>query len=125
MASGMDMSARMISLAINIAVMGWILVEGIAASLRQTLPGTTDPLALQAAAQTLAAGKIEVPAAIFHAALNQGFGWLLVYGASSVLLLALASFAVFRPWSNMSAATLLMASASANTGSASGNTAKN
>lgn len=125
MASGMDMSARMISLAINIAVMGWILVEGIAASLRQTLPGTTDPLALQAAAQTLAAGKIEVPAATFHAALNQGFGWVLMYGASSVLLLALASFAVFRPWSNMSAATLLMASASANTGSASGNTAKN
>ena len=66
-----------------------------------------------------------MPAATFHAALNQGFGWLLVYGASSVLLLALASFAVFRPWSNMSAATLLMASASANTGSASGNTAKN
>lgn len=38
MASGIDMSARMIALAINIAVMGFILLAGVYAYLRQTLP---------------------------------------------------------------------------------------
>lgn len=103
MASGIDMSARMISLAINIAVMGGILVLGITASLRQTL-GQADSQALQATAQAVAAGKAQVPAVAFHAALDQGFGWVLMYGAVSVWLLALASLCVFRPWRNTAAA---------------------
>ena len=37
MASGIDTSARFISLALNIAVMGFILVEGIASFLRRQL----------------------------------------------------------------------------------------
>lgn len=101
MASGMDMSARMISLAINIAIMGWLLVEGIAANLRQTLPDLGSPSAVQATAQALAAGNSNVPEAIFHAALNQGFGWVLMYGAASVWLLALTSLCVFRPWARV------------------------
>jgi hypothetical protein len=39
MASGIDMSARLISLAINIALMGWVLVSGILVYLEVALPG--------------------------------------------------------------------------------------
>ena len=98
MASGMDMSARMISLAINIAVMGWLLVQGVASRLRSSLPGSLDEAALQAAAQGIAAGKRNVSDASFQAALDQGFSWVLLYGVASVCLAALASLLVFRPW---------------------------
>ncbi|WP_175650872.1 MFS transporter [Pseudomonas sp. Marseille-P9899] len=98
MASGMDMSARMTSLAINIAVMGWVLVQGIAGSLRQSLPGLGEGSALQAMAQAVAAGKQAIPASAFHTALDQGFAWVLIYGAASVCLAAVASLCVFRPW---------------------------
>jgi hypothetical protein len=37
-ASGMDMSARMVSLAINIALMGFILVSGVLAQLARAMP---------------------------------------------------------------------------------------
>ena len=40
MASGIDMSARMISLALNIAAMGFVLVAGIVASLKGGVAGT-------------------------------------------------------------------------------------
>ena len=43
MASGIDTSARFISLALNIAVMGFILVEGIASFLRRQLPRRSMP----------------------------------------------------------------------------------
>ncbi|MDE1169354.1 MAG: MFS transporter [Pseudomonas sp.] len=98
MASGMDMSARMTSLAINIAVMGWILLQGISVGLQQASGGLSDAASLHAAAQAVAAGKQEVPAAAFHAALDLGFTWVLLYGVASVCLAALASFVVFRPW---------------------------
>ncbi|WP_287814467.1 MFS transporter [Pseudomonas sp.] len=94
MASGMDMSARMTSLAINIAVMGWILVQGISAA----LSGVSEGAALQAAAQAVAAGKQVVPVGAFHAALDLGFSWVLMYGVASVCVAAVASFLVFRPW---------------------------
>ncbi|WP_245217842.1 MFS transporter [Pseudomonas eucalypticola] len=94
MASGMDMSARMTSLAINIAVMGWILVQGISAA----LSGLREGVALQAAAQAVAAGKQVVPVGAFHAALDLGFSWVLMYGVASVCVAAVASFWVFRPW---------------------------
>ncbi len=42
MASGIDVSARMISLAINIALMGLILVEGVLWSLKHQLPDILD-----------------------------------------------------------------------------------
>lgn len=100
MASGMDMSVRMTSLAINIAVMGWILVQGISAGLRHALPESSDGSMLQAAAQAVAAGKQTLPAATFHMALDHGFTWVLLYGVASVWVAALASVLVFKPWAS-------------------------
>ena len=55
MASGMDTSARFISLAINIAVVGLILVKGTAYALEASLPGL-DPSQLRLLAEGLSAG---------------------------------------------------------------------
>jgi EmrB/QacA subfamily drug resistance transporter len=100
MASGIDMSARMISLAINIALMGFLLVEGVRASLQAALPSALDPAALRQLAQQIAAGAAVPPesgvsAAVVHQALVDGFGWVLLYGGIGVWGLALASYWVF------------------------------
>lgn len=100
MASGMDMSARMISLAINIALMGFVLVQGIRSSLHRTLPhvdaGTLDTLAEAVAAGNLEAANIAdmgIPAA--REALVHGFGWVMLYAAVCAWALALLSFLAF------------------------------
>ena len=88
MASGMDMSARMIALAINIALMGFILVQGIRASLAHRVPQAGDDV-LARLAETIAAGNlaagvpggIDVGAAVAREALMQGFGGVMLYGA--------------------------------------------
>jgi hypothetical protein len=100
MASGIDMSARMVSLAVNIAVMGFILVEGVQASLRGALPGGTDVTLLWPLAERIAAGSAispgqNVSGAMVHAALVQGFGWVLLYGGLGVWVLAGISFLIF------------------------------
>ena len=56
MASGIDTSARFISLALNIAVMGFILVEGIASFLRRQLPPAIDAAQLRSLAEQLTTG---------------------------------------------------------------------
>lgn len=106
MASGMDCSARMISLAFNIAVMGLVLVEGILAGLRAVPAlgeageaGELGNLRLQA--EQLAAGDLGALQSLglsadgAQAALVGGFGWVMAYGAACVLLLALLSWRVF------------------------------
>ncbi|BCP51416.1 MFS transporter [Kaistia sp. 32K] len=100
MASGIDMSARMISLAINIALMGFLLVEGVRASLQAALPADVDPAILRQLAQQVAAGTAVstehgVSGAVVHLALVDGFGWILLYGGIGVWLLAVASYLVF------------------------------
>lgn len=100
MASGIDMSARMISLAINIALMGFILVAGVQASLRAALPGAASSASLRSIAERIAAGTAlspdqSVPAAVAHKALVDGFGWVMLYGGLSVWVLAAISFMVF------------------------------
>jgi EmrB/QacA subfamily drug resistance transporter len=100
MASGIDMSARMISLAINIAVMGFLLVEGVRASLKAALPGDIDAASLRQLAQQIASGAAIPPdrgvsAAIVHDALTSGFGWIMLYGGISVWILAGVSYFVF------------------------------
>lgn len=106
MASGIDMSARMISLAINIASMGLILVAGVFSYLKNALPESFDPLQLRVLAERVAAGNIAAveqsfPAAsslsgtAVHAALAHGFGWVMMYGAVSAWVLAGISFIVF------------------------------
>ncbi len=110
MASGIDMSARMISLALNIAAMGFVLVAGIVASLKAGVAGAVDAAALRTLAQEIAAGRTDGLQAIapalakadpggtaLHAALVHGFGWVMVYGAAGVALLATASAVAFAP----------------------------
>jgi hypothetical protein len=107
MASGIDMSARMITLAINIALMGAILVGGILFNLKTRLPKSLDTAPLGKLAEKIAAGDVEairtgMPAltqidpsgSVVHAALMQGFGWVMVYGGVGVWVLAALSFVI-------------------------------
>ncbi|WP_434114546.1 MFS transporter [Paraburkholderia caffeinilytica] len=107
MASGIDMSARMITLAINIALMGAILVAGILSSLKSKLPTTIDTAPLGHLAEKIAAGDVQavragIPAlaqidptgSAVHAALIDGFGWVMLYGGVGVWVLAALSFVV-------------------------------
>ncbi|MFM0727077.1 MFS transporter [Paraburkholderia strydomiana] len=107
MASGIDMSARMITLAINIALMGAILVGGILYHLKTNLPATLDIAELGRLAEKVAAGDVDairagIPAltridpsgSIVHAALMRGFGWVMLYGGIGVWVLAALSFVI-------------------------------
>ncbi|MBD9499234.1 MFS transporter [Pseudomonas sp. PDM17] len=91
MASGIDMSARMISLAINIAVMGLILLSGVAAALQGVESGEKLQLAASIASGRLGADDPDGA----RAALVQGFGWVLGYGGISAWLFAVGSFLTF------------------------------
>jgi len=106
MASGIDMSARLITLAVNIALMGFLLLAGIADALRRALPELA--VSLPALAERIAAGHLatlhrEFPAlaaldpsgTIAHAALLRGFGGVMLYGALGVWMLAALSALAF------------------------------
>jgi len=103
MASGIDMSARLITLAINIALMGFILVEGIYSYLERSLPETVASSELYVAAKKIAAGlsATDLPDATAHAALVHGFGWVMLFGGIGVCILALISFLIFGPREKM------------------------
>ncbi|MEE8612382.1 MAG: MFS transporter [Sphingomonas aquatilis] len=100
MASGMDMSTRMISLAINIALMGFILLGGIRSGLHRTAPEASAS-ALGALAEAVAAGNLgtavtaSVSLSDARAALVDGFGWVMLYAAACVWGLALLSYVAF------------------------------
>jgi EmrB/QacA subfamily drug resistance transporter len=98
MASGIDMSARMVSLAVNIAVMGLILASGVLALLEGALPNL-DAAQLRLLAETIAAGNtVSVPGltdSLVHEALGSGFGWVMLYGGIGVWLMAGISFLIF------------------------------
>ncbi|MFD2204960.1 MFS transporter [Kiloniella antarctica] len=97
MASGMDMSARMISLAINIALMGFILLWGIQQGLEQVIPGVqTQTLVESLAAGNLDAGEaIGISISVSRQALSQGFSWVMFYGAACSWGLSVFSLVVF------------------------------
>ncbi|MFK4303229.1 EmrB/QacA subfamily drug resistance transporter [Paenibacillus sp. RC254] len=110
MASGIDMSARLISLAINIAVMGFILQEGILSYLKGALSGTLNAVQLRSVAEKIAAGNtvslkqslpelssLDASGAVVHAALVHGFGLIMLYGGIGVWVLAAISFMIFGP----------------------------
>lgn len=107
MASGIDISARLITLAINIAVFGLLLVEGIHAYLKATLGEAADTAQLRAAAERIAGGDVSAltstmagaPASVAHDALVHGFGWLMLYGGLGAIVLAMLSFTIFGPGS--------------------------
>ncbi|WP_093382279.1 MFS transporter [Rugamonas rubra] len=109
MASGIDMSARMISLAVNIALMGLILLAGITAYVQRSLPGALDAATLRALAERIAGGDLAavgagLPAAVAgqvggvaRGALAQGFAWVMLYGGLGAWLLAGLSWLTFAP----------------------------
>jgi len=93
MASGIDMSARLITLAVNIALMGVILVGGVYAYLSHGMVGGEG---LRRMAEEIAAGHVSGGGGIgvARAALVHGFEGVLLYGGIGVILLAGASFLV-------------------------------
>ncbi|MDM0036074.1 MFS transporter [Variovorax sp. J22P271] len=108
MASGMDVSARLITLAINIAVMGLVLVAGILAALRAAFGSALDEARLRALAAQLAAGDVagaksalgaltapETVDAVLQAAVVHGFGGVMLYAGLAAWMAALLSLAVF------------------------------
>lgn len=101
MASGMDMSARMISLAVNIAVMGFVLLRGIAAGLDQAVAPGVPAETLWRAAEAIAAGDLGaggtagLSAATARQALERGFAWVTLYGAAFALGLSGLSLLIF------------------------------
>jgi EmrB/QacA subfamily drug resistance transporter len=98
MASGIDISARLITLAINIAVMGFLLLEGILGHLKDNASGSIDTHALRGVAEKIAAGNLsslDTTSDVAHAALVHGFGHVMLYGGIGVWVLAAISFVVF------------------------------
>ena len=106
MASGIDMSARMISLAMNIALMGFILITGILSSLKSHYPAAADASLLRRLAEKVAGGtalpsdfpaSVAMPAAqtAIHEALMHGFRLVMLYGGVSAWILALLSVFIF------------------------------
>jgi EmrB/QacA subfamily drug resistance transporter len=99
MASGIDISARMIALAVNIAVMGFILAGGVADALQGAAPAGLDRAALHRLAESVAAGTAialpGLPDSVLHEALAEGFGRVMLYGGLCVWVLAGASFLIF------------------------------
>lgn len=109
MASGIDMSARLITLSINIALMGFILVEGVLSYLKAVLPHQSlHKLPLRSLAEKVASGSfhtlkhdfpqlsgLDPSGSVMQAALLQGFNWIMLYGGIGVWILSLASFITF------------------------------
>ena len=108
MASGIDMSARMISLAINIALMGFLLVQGVLQHLQIALAQSADEASWRALANRIASGNLHAANAdawvpvppetletIGRAALVHGFGWIMLYSGIAAWVLAVASFLIF------------------------------
>jgi len=105
MASGIDMSARLITLAINIAAMGLLLLESVQSYLQEHVVAGLSSVQLRQAAASIAAGNLaqgvqqlqgtEAAGALAQAALAHGFGVLMLYGGFGVWLLAALSLAIF------------------------------
>ncbi|WP_279579965.1 MFS transporter [Fodinicola feengrottensis] len=109
MASGIDMSARLVTLAVNISVMGLLLSVGILDSLRERLAGKLPGQQVRALATHVANG--DDPVALHHtfpqltlldptgglvpSALARGFGMVTLYGGMGVWVLATASLITF------------------------------
>lgn len=110
MASGIDMSARMITLSLNIALMGVILVEGILSHLTTSFSKALEPEILRSIAEKIAVGNfsslnqdfpelatLDSSGKIVHDALAHGFDLVLLYGGFGVWILALMSYKLFNP----------------------------
>lgn len=114
MASGIDMSARLITLAINIALMGFLLSKGVFIHLKTTFVGSLDDLQIHSAAEKIAAGNFaglleKIPGIgtldpagdVTHNALAGGFQLLTLFSGIGVIFLALVSFFIFKQKSQL------------------------
>ena len=98
MASGIDLSARLITLALNIALMGLVLLLGISHHLSSVLPQTS-ALDWPAISQNIAAGKLDALAlapADAQSALRHGAGWAMLFAGLGAGGLAMLSGYFFR-----------------------------
>ncbi|MBB3117314.1 EmrB/QacA subfamily drug resistance transporter [Massilia violacea] len=101
MASGIDMSARLITLAVNIALMGFLLLECVLAYLREHAPANIAPAQLRGIGEAIAAGNLRpafltgLDANLAQAALAHGLGALMLYGGVGVWILAALSYLIF------------------------------
>lgn len=101
MASGMDMSARFISLSVNIAIMGLVLSGGVHAQLAGTLPQPVAHATLGSLADAVSAGNLAtaesygLSVATARDALAHGIGRVTLYGAVAAWAFALTSLVVF------------------------------
>ncbi len=98
MASGIDLSARLITLAVNIALMGLVLLLGISHELAAILPAST-AMDWPAISQQIAAGKLDSPGLAFNdaqAALRHGAGWAMLFAGLGAGGLAMLSGYFFR-----------------------------
>lgn len=97
MASGIDMSARLITLAINIALMGLVLSTGISTHLKAVLKDNLSSNQLQNITEKIAAGNMNGMGKEGHAALSYGFELLTLFSGIGVWILAILSFYLFKP----------------------------
>lgn len=98
MASGIDFSARLITLALNIALMGLVLLLGISHHLTNVLPDST-ALEWTTLSQHIAAGKLDAPgltALDAQAALRSGAGWAMLFAGLGACGLAVLSRYFFK-----------------------------
>ncbi|KTC64021.1 MFS transporter [Pseudomonas fluorescens ABAC62] len=98
MASGIDFSARLITLALNIALMGWVLLLGINHHLAEVLPATGS-MDWPAISQDIAAGKLDSMGLAFNdaqAALRNGAEWAMLFAGLGAGGLAMLSRYFFR-----------------------------
>ncbi|TWR61016.1 MFS transporter [Pseudomonas marginalis] len=98
MASGIDLSARLITLALNIALMGLVLLLGISHHLAEMLPATT-AMDWPVISQNIAAGKLESMGLTVNdtqAALRHGAGWAMLFAGLGAGGLAMLSRYFFR-----------------------------
>ncbi|SFR88480.1 drug resistance transporter, EmrB/QacA subfamily [Dyella sp. OK004] len=101
MASGIDMSARLITLAINIALMGFLLLQGIFSHLERATQGALDASQLRRMAERIASGSVTETSlagladGVAQSALVHGFGWVMLFGYLGAWVLAAASFVTF------------------------------
>lgn len=109
MASGIDVSSRLITLAINIALMGFLLVQSTFSYLRNAIPVAGSDRLFELSKQLVAGGLtveqiVDIEKLmgvhqqdVFGQALEQSFGSVFLYGGAGVSALALISFLIFNP----------------------------
>ncbi|PKF50496.1 MFS transporter [Enterovibrio nigricans] len=93
MASGMDFSARMISLAVNIAIMGYVLTKSVEIALSDVIKESVPLFELSRIVNEISAGNLlsgeyyGITSTAAHSALISGFSWVVLYAAIAPLML--------------------------------------